>query len=493
MAILDHRLAVARTGAVNTAASEQRKNNANDDAAEADIIFVYKGGRAPEHVTHVRIDKSSDAIDDEAFEYCISLDSIETHDGLRRIGKYSFHRCHSLKGIKMPGVKEIDEGAFWGCSRLSEVEFGAHLQRIGEGAFSHCTLKRLTIPSRVSIEKCAFIDCVGLTDVELSGGFDKIEKGAFHGCRHLRLKISGVTVIGEEFIGSRGISDLEFSNELELVRANAFARCGSLKGVTMPSVRAIEKYAFSDCVSLKSLKMPSVLSIGQWAFNNCEELSDMELSVACGLVEKYAFNGCRSLRRIAIPLKDGVISDKVFNDCDDLAKVDLVGDVHKVVSMFGLESRRSEMKEEINRINQDLLQLKRQGVIRIGNKDVVDATDLIQRWIRSVLEKYTKVGGEHSKLLKEAAKGAQKQWSSLFSGLTTIDHEEFVRVKERVMLQIRETRVSTPADSPHVPSKKEVRKKEEKARKAAQAKREEGGFLSRLAAGVPSLEKKDLR
>ena len=195
-------------------------------------------------------------------------------------------------------------------------------------------------------------------------------------------------------------------------------------------------------------------------------------------MEKYAFNGCRSLRRIAIPLKDGAISDNAFHDCDDLAKVDLAGDVHKIVSTFGLESRRSEMKEEINRINQDLLQLKRQGVIRIGNKVVVDTTELIQRWIRTVLEKFTKLEGQHSKLLKEAVKAAQKQWSSLFSGLTTSDHDEFVRVKDRVMLQIRETRVSTPADSPYVPSKKEQRKKEEKARKVAQAqanKREEGG------------------
>lgn len=43
------------------------------------FFFIYKGFRAPEHVTHVRIDKSLDGIADDAFEYCISLEYIETH------------------------------------------------------------------------------------------------------------------------------------------------------------------------------------------------------------------------------------------------------------------------------------------------------------------------------------------------------------------------------------------------------------------------------
>jgi len=487
MAILDHQLTVARTGITPTPAK--------------DLIFIYKGGRAPEHVTHVRIDKSFDKIDDGAFEYCISLESIETHNKIRSVGKYAFHRCHSLKGIKLPGVREVDEGAFWGCTSLSELEFGVGLQRIGEGAFSHCTLKRLVIPSRVTIEKCAFIDCAELTDVELSGGFDSIERGAFFGCRSpLRLKISGITVINEEFIGSSGISDVEFSEELELVRANAFSRCASLKSTVMPSVTAIEKYAFSDCTSLKSMKMPSVLTIGAYAFNNCEELTDLEVPVDFELMEKYAFHKCHSLKRIAIPLKDGVISDNAFTECEELSRVDLVGDVHNTISTFGLESSRDEMKKEMNQINLDLLQIKRdRESARIDNKDVSDITKSIQRWIKSTLEKYTKLEAQHSKLLKEAVKGAQKQWLSLFSGLTTIDNDEFITTKGKVMLQLRETVVSTTADAPHELSKKDIRKKkteEENAKKAAAKAQQDmmgGGFLSRLAAGVPSLEKKDLR
>ena len=84
--------------------------------------------------------------------------------------------------------------------------------------------------SGVTIDKCAFMDCVELTDVEL-GGYSKIEIFVFHGCRHLRLKISGRTVVDNEFTGTTGLSYVEYSNELLSVGSHSFARCASLKGV----------------------------------------------------------------------------------------------------------------------------------------------------------------------------------------------------------------------------------------------------------------------
>ena len=112
--------------------------------------------------------------------------------------------------------------------------------------------------------------------------------------------------------------------------------------------------------------------------------------------------------------------------------------VHKIVLTFGLESCRIEMKEEMNRINQDLLQIKRDRDKReresskiVDNKDVAEITESIRLWLKSAVEKFTKYEAQHSKLLKEAVKGVQKQWLSHFGGLTTtIDNEEFMRVKE---------------------------------------------------------------
>jgi hypothetical protein len=96
--------------------------------------------------------------------------------------------------------------------------------------------------------------------VEIAGGLDVIEQGAFHGCRNLQLIISGCKLINQEFSASTGVSHVEFSHELDGFAGYAFARCGSLEGVTLPSVMSIDKYAFTDCSSLTSVKIPSTYS-----------------------------------------------------------------------------------------------------------------------------------------------------------------------------------------------------------------------------------------
>ena len=51
-----------------------------DHAGDVGEIFVYRGGRAPRHVTHVCIDISVDEIEDRAFEDCENLVQVDTHD-----------------------------------------------------------------------------------------------------------------------------------------------------------------------------------------------------------------------------------------------------------------------------------------------------------------------------------------------------------------------------------------------------------------------------
>eukprot|EP00984_Skeletonema_dohrnii_P014904 scaffold6369_cov77-Skeletonema_dohrnii-CCMP3373.AAC.1 len=53
-------------------------------------IFVYRGVRAPRNVTHVRIDKSVEVIEDDAFDDCEDLVQVETHNGIRKVGSDAF-------------------------------------------------------------------------------------------------------------------------------------------------------------------------------------------------------------------------------------------------------------------------------------------------------------------------------------------------------------------------------------------------------------------
>ena len=150
-------------------------------------IFIYRGGRAPQHVTHARIDKSVNEIEENAFENCRRLVQVDTHDGIRKIGKEAFYRCESLRRISLESAVEIEDWAFFHCVNLADVEFGVRLETIGEYAFSSCSsLQLLKLPSIVTIGSAAFFQCFAVTDIELSERLETIGEGAFHFCNHLQ-------------------------------------------------------------------------------------------------------------------------------------------------------------------------------------------------------------------------------------------------------------------------------------------------------------------
>ena len=155
----------------------------NDDGE----VFVYRGGRAPQHVTHVLIDKSVDVIEKNAFFNCEHLVKVETHNGIRTVGEWAFYNCPSLPHINLKSAVEIDGWAFHGCKNLGDVEFGEELERIGGSAFCYCkSLTHLKLPSIVTIEATAFSDCKRLTDIELSERLETIGARTFWSCKRLR-------------------------------------------------------------------------------------------------------------------------------------------------------------------------------------------------------------------------------------------------------------------------------------------------------------------
>ena len=257
-----------------------------DDGGDGDI-FVYRGGRAPQHITHVLIDRSLDEIEDSAFYNCRNLLQVDTHDGIRKIGKEAFYGCLSLPRINLKSAVEIGYGAF-NCENLESIEFGDRLETIGEFAFvGHC--------------------------------------------------------------------------------------------------------------SLEHLKLPSIIAIGPAAFYNCEALIDIELSERLETIERGAFHGCERLQRIAVPLKRDLFeyddNDEEYNqfyDCAQLTTVDLVGGIHKTVASLHMESWRTEMIAEINRINEVLPTIP---VFRKANA--------IRQWMEVVIDKMDHCKAEHYRYVRE--------------------------------------------------------------------------------------------
>ena len=150
-------------------------------------IFIYRGGRAPQHITHVLIDKSVDEIEDNAFRLCVRLVQVDIHDGLRKIGRHAFLGCRSLRRIILKSAVEIEEWAFGNCVNLVNVEFGDRLETIGKYAFNECiSLQHLKLPSIVIIGASAFCRCESLLDAELSERLETLGVRAFSSCRSLQ-------------------------------------------------------------------------------------------------------------------------------------------------------------------------------------------------------------------------------------------------------------------------------------------------------------------
>jgi hypothetical protein len=91
-----------------------------------------------------------------------------------------------------------------------------------------------------------------------------------------------------------------------------------------------------------------------------------------------------------MPLKDNLLELGVFNNCEDLSQVDLVGGIHKTISSLLLDSWRNEMKDLIDRINQDL-----------PNTPTYGKTAAIRQWMGVVLDRIEHYKSEHCLLLKE--------------------------------------------------------------------------------------------
>ena len=74
-------------------------DHADDDVDNNNIIYIYTGGRVPQHlkniITHAIIDKSVREIDDEAFYNCPNLLDVKGHDGVETVRKWVFCSCPS--------------------------------------------------------------------------------------------------------------------------------------------------------------------------------------------------------------------------------------------------------------------------------------------------------------------------------------------------------------------------------------------------------------
>ena len=150
--------------------------------------YVYTGRAGevvPRHVTHVLIAKALNFVRGRAFQEHPNVQEVICHDGVEKIEQLVFHRCHSLRRVIMPGVKEIERWAFGSCSALTYIECGK-LERIGIWGFHECeSLSSIDLPSIKIVEGSAFASCTNLINAKFGKDLESIRGGIFSYCRSL--------------------------------------------------------------------------------------------------------------------------------------------------------------------------------------------------------------------------------------------------------------------------------------------------------------------
>eukprot|EP00985_Skeletonema_marinoi_P014749 scaffold7522_cov202-Skeletonema_marinoi.AAC.4 len=183
-------------------------------AAEGDNIvrfnYTDEDRRVPRDATHVTV--SVRVISAWAFSGNHSIVEVIFDVNVKKVGRWAFERCTSLRRVIMPGVEVVEEHAFNFCEALTDVECGK-LEIIREHAFDKCySLGSIDLLSAKIVKRAAF-DETALLEATFDNKLVRIEGQAFAGCPNLeRITIplkDGIIATDDIFQGCANLNHVD--------------------------------------------------------------------------------------------------------------------------------------------------------------------------------------------------------------------------------------------------------------------------------------------
>jgi len=281
--------------------SRGKRSAASISSEHSDEVYEYKGGLSvPRDVVSVQFHPDVTSVDDCAFQYCRNLKDVVFNEGLRSIGKNSFHCC-AFDSITFPStLEEIGERAFYQCNGLRKVVFNNGLQRIGKMAFMYCSSLANVDLSCTKIKKLeadVFYSCKRLTKVVLNEGIKKMYH-TFSQCTSLvdvNFPSSLVEIEDYSFYSCK-LEVVELKEGLQEIGALAFGDNSSLESITLPStITEIPHDAIQECTNLREIIM-----LNQ-DIRVCKNEYDHDNDIYIQIETKKAFLRCPSLTYISFP------------------------------------------------------------------------------------------------------------------------------------------------------------------------------------------------
>lgn len=160
----------------------------------------------------------------------------------------------------------------------------------------------LNIPVGIeTIAESAFRNNTKLVYVLINTQTKTIKQNAFYGCTNLKNCV------------------IPADSKLTSIEFMAFARCGTLREINLPSrLTSIRDFAFLACSQITSFDLPeSLQTIGEYAFMSCVNITGFQISKNVKSIGKGAFNYCIKLESFSAvagcvnySVTNGVLFDK---------------------------------------------------------------------------------------------------------------------------------------------------------------------------------------
>ena len=320
-------------------------------------------------ITQITLPNSLKVIKDNAFNFCLLLESIKIPNSVTTIGIGAFGTCHNLKELVLPvnldtipasmctdcfsleeinipkSVAYIGDRAFEYCSSLSSLEIPGSTLYIGDRAFQYCNaLERLVVdpenPIYDSRDNCnaiietktnKLLQAINSTTIPETVAI--IDSFAFQGTQIESLKIPASL----RHIESYGLCDMEKLAYIEVDEAhnlydsrdncNAIIITGSntlmfgcINTVIPTTVTSIYPGAFNGS-GITSLTIPNnVKYIDVCAFEECKQLKTITLPEGLYKINYATFRDS-GLEHIVIPQSVRTIDSHAFAFCRNLKSI----------------------------------------------------------------------------------------------------------------------------------------------------------------------------
>ena len=291
-------------------------------------------------------DAKIENIDNYAFRYAESLQSLTIPQGTAFIGRYAFYMAKSLTSLNLPSsVEFIGRYAFYGTNNLN-VYFESetlpeNLQEnwdngiggyylgvsdvITQGDWDYA----VTDSGNISIIRYRGTETsIDLDALDLGEGGDIVSVGgyAFYDSAVTEISLPDtLTSIQRYAFAYSDLQSVEIPAEVYFIGQYAFYNTpvNSVEFAAGSELRQIEQYAFAYTGSLTEAALPASLrSLGSYAFyhSGIENVA-FEEGIALTEIPAYAF-GASGLLSVSVP--DGVeyIDDNAFRDCRSLQTVE---------------------------------------------------------------------------------------------------------------------------------------------------------------------------